>query len=157
MPGLSRRAPIIGLALVLVSSLALAAGLTGVAALKDRQAHMKALGAAGKALSDQLRSGKPDGAIVKVQTAKIAALAGEMPTWFPAGSGPETGVKTRALPLIWTDGAEFSADTKGLKAAADKLDAAAASGDMSAVGPAVQGVGKACTTCHDKFRGKENG
>ncbi len=156
MPGTSRRAPIIGLALVLVSTLAVAAGLTGAAAVKDRQTHMKALGAAGKALSDQLRSGKPDPAIVKVQAAKIAAAGRELATWFPAGSGPEAGVKTRALPIIWTDGPEFSADAQHFSEAAARLDAAAASGDMASVGPAFLGAGKACGACHDKFRAKEN-
>ncbi len=154
MPRHSARA--LGAALALCSTVALAAGLSGADALKDRQSHMKALGAAGKALSDQMRSGKPDPAIVKLQADKIAAAARDLPTWFPAGSGPETKLKTRALPLIWTDGAGFAAAAQHFRDAADKLDAAAASGDMATVGPALGAAGRACSGCHDKFRAKEN-
>ncbi len=155
MPTRSARAPVMGLALALFSTFAVAAGLTGLAALKDRQVHMKALGAAGKALSDQLRSSTPDAAIVKAQTAKIAAAAAALPSWFPAGSGPETKAKTRALAVVWTDGAEFGADAQHFREAADKLNAAANSGDMASVGPAFLATGHACGACHDKFRAKE--
>ena len=154
MPRHSARA--LGAAFALCSTVALAAGLSGADALKDRQTHMKALGAAGKALSDQLRSGNPDPTIVKLQAGKIAAAARELPTWFPAGSGPETKAKTRALPLIWSDSAGFAASAQHLRDAADKLDAAAAGGNMAAVGPAFAAAGHACGDCHDKFRAKEH-
>ena len=116
---------------------------------------MKALGGAAKALNDQLKSGAPDAAIVKAQTARMAQLAHALPTWFPKGSGPESGAKTRALPIIWTDGPGFSLVQQHLAAEADKLAAAGASGDMSAVGAQFRVVFGACKSCHDKYRGPE--
>ncbi|MHB8529185.1 MAG: c-type cytochrome [Caulobacteraceae bacterium] len=135
----------------------MAASLSGPAAVKARQAHMKALGAAGKALVDQLRSGKPDQAVVKLQAAKIDAAAKELPTWFPAGSGVEAGVKTASLPVIWSDPAGFALVARQLTEAADKLDVAAARVDMSGVREAAGGVDHACKACHDKFRAKKKG
>jgi cytochrome c556 len=140
---------------VMAAGVAVAAGVSGADAAKAREDHMKALGGAAKALGDQLRSGAPDPAVVKVQAAKIAALANEMPTWFPRGSGPESGARTRALPAIWTDAAGFSAVQHGFAAEAVKLNAAAAAGDMAGVGAQMRNVGGACKTCHDKFRGPE--
>jgi len=132
-----------------------AAGPSGADAVKARIDHMKALGGAAKTLGDQLRSGSPDAAAVRAETAKIAAASQTMPTWFPRGSGPEAGVKTRALPVIWTDATGFAAAQKAFAAQAAKIDAAAASGDMAAVGPAMRDLGGACKACHDKYRGPE--
>jgi cytochrome c556 len=155
MQDFTGRALIAGAFAALVASAALAAGLTGADAAKDRQTHMKALGAAAKALGEQLHSGAPDKAVVQVQTAKILAAANGMPDWFPHGSGGESGVKTRTLPLIWSDSADFSAAQKRFAVAAEALNAAALSGDMAAVGAHVGPVGGACKGCHDKFREPE--
>jgi cytochrome c556 len=134
---------------------ALAASLSGGEALKDRQTHMKALGAAAKALGEQFQSGAPDPVVVRLQAGKIAAAADALPTWFPRGSGPETGLKTRALPLIWSDPADFAAGAKHFQLAVAALNTAAAAGDMAAVGAQMRPVGGACKGCHDKFRGPE--
>ncbi len=132
-----------------------AAGLTGADAVKDRVAHMKALGGAAKALGDQLKSGAPDPVVVKAEAAKIDAAAKALPTWFPAGSGPSSGAKTHALPLIWTDPTGFAGKQRALASAAAKLNAAASAGDMAAVGPAMQSVGMACKGCHETYKAKE--
>jgi cytochrome c556 len=81
-------------------------------AVKDRQANFKQLGGAFKALNDQLKSDKPDMAVIKASALKMKALAAQEPTWFPAGSGPEAGVKTAAKPQIWSDAAGFAARVK---------------------------------------------
>lgn len=155
MPIVTFRAAACALAIAAVSGGALAAGLTGAAALKDRQAHMKALGAATKAFVDQMHAGAPDKAVLKLQADKIEAAAVDLPKWFPAGSGPETGLKTRALPVIWTQPDDFLAVNRRFADAAGKLEAAATAGDMAAVGSAGGAVGAACKACHDKFRGPE--
>ena len=149
------RAALGGVIAAMVATVTLAAAPRGADAVKDRIAHMKALGGSAKALGDQLRSGAPDAAIVKTEAAKFAAMATAMPTWFPMGSGPESGAKTRALPLIWTDSAGFAAAQQSFAAEAGKLNTAAASGDMAAVGAQMKPVFGACKTCHDKFRGPE--
>jgi cytochrome c556 len=145
-----------GLILSLLAGVAFAGGLSGAGAVKDRQAHMKSLGAAAKALGEQVRSGAPDKTLVKVQADKIEAAAKALATWFPPGSGPEAGVKTRALPVIWTKADDFAAAARRLGDEAAKLDAAADAGDMAAVVAQTPKVGAACKSCHDKFRGPEN-
>jgi cytochrome c556 len=152
MAGLNGRIALVGALATLLAGAALAASLSGAEAAKARMDHMKALGAASKALGDQMRSGAPDPAVVKAQAAKIAAAADAIPTWFPAGSGPESGAKTHARPIVWSDPADFTAARNKLVAAAADLDRAAAAGDMAAVGAALHPVGAACKGCHDKFK-----
>jgi cytochrome c556 len=140
---------------VFTATAALAAGLSAADAIKARHDHFKEMGGAAKALGDQFKSGAPDAAIVKAQAAKLATTAATLPTWFPAGTGPESGVKTRALPVIWTDKAGFSAAAKTLAAETAKLNSLAAAGDMAGAGAQMQAVGAACGGCHKKFRGPE--
>jgi cytochrome c556 len=142
--------------LVLGATASLAAGLSAADAIKARHDHFKEMGGAAKMLGDQFKSGAPDAAIVKAQSAKLAQTAATLPTWFPAGTGPESGVKTRALPLIWTDKAGFSAAAKTLAAETAKLNTLAASGDMAGAGAQMQAVGAACGGCHKKYRAPES-
>ena len=93
--------------------------------------------------------------MVKIDAAKIAAASQAMPSWFPQGSGPEAGVKTRALPVIWTDAAGFASAQKTFAAQAAKLNTVAASGDMAGAGPEMKALFGACKGCHDKYRGPE--
>jgi len=152
MPGIQPRAAAFGLIAALLAGAALGAGLSGADAAKARMAHMKALGAAAKALVEQMRSPAPDKAVVKIQAARIAAAAQAIPTWFPVGSGRESGAKTHALPIVWSDPADFTAARNKLVAAAATLDAAAQAGDLAAVHAALHPVGAACDGCHKKFK-----
>ncbi|MGH7024306.1 MAG: c-type cytochrome [Caulobacteraceae bacterium] len=141
--------------LVVLAGAACATGLTGTQAVKARQDHMKAMGASAKILGEQIRSGAPSMAVLKVEAAKIDAAAKQLPTWFPAGSGPSSGAKTKALPLIWTDPAGFAAKQRALAVAAARFDAVAQAGDVAQVGPAMHDVGAACKSCHDTFKAKD--
>jgi cytochrome c556 len=152
MPGLNTRVAAIGAVAMLFAGAAVATGLSGAEAAKARMGHMKALGAAAKALVDQMHSGAPDAALVKVEAAKIAAAAQAIPTWFPPGSGPESGAKTHARPMVWSDPAAFTAARDKLVLAAGALDTAAAAGDLAGVSAAMHPVGAACKGCHDKFK-----
>jgi cytochrome c556 len=145
----------IAAAVLAASSAALAAGLTGAAAVKDRQQHMKALGAAAKAIGEQFHSGKPDLAVVQAEAAKIDAAAPELSSWFPRGSGPEAGVKTEALPLIWSDPSGFAAKAHALATAAHAFDAAVGAHDPAAIAASGPGLGAACKGCHETYRAKE--
>ncbi|MGH7009358.1 MAG: c-type cytochrome [Caulobacteraceae bacterium] len=145
----------VGLAASLAAGLALAAGMDASQVVKQRQAHMKAMGAAGKALVDQLRSGKPDPSIIKAQSAKIDASARDLPTWFPVGSGPQPGIKTRALAKIWSDPSGFRNDAHKLALAAAAMDASADQGDMARFGASFKQVGQACDSCHKEYRAKK--
>ncbi|HEY5204144.1 MAG TPA: cytochrome c [Roseiarcus sp.] len=143
------------LGVFMIAGTAVAAGMTGAEAVKARQAHMKALGASEKILVEQIHSGAPSMAVFKVEAAKIDDAAKTLPTWFPVGSGPSSGAKTKALPLIWTDPAGFADKQKALSVAAAKFDAATEAGDPAAVGPALREVGAACKGCHDTYKAKD--
>ncbi|HEY2050738.1 MAG TPA: hypothetical protein VGH03_15470, partial [Caulobacteraceae bacterium] len=58
---------------VLSAGAVIAAGLSGADALKDRQAHMKEMGKASKAMVDELKTGKADPAVIKPAADKIYA------------------------------------------------------------------------------------
>jgi cytochrome c556 len=146
---------IMALGLALTAGAA-AAGLTGAEAAKDRQVHFKEMGKAMKTISDQLKSGAPDQSLVKIQTALIADHAKALPSWFPADSGPSTGVKMQALPVVWTDKANFAAKAHNLQVAAAKLNAVAQAGDTTDFIPALKATGGACKSCHEIFRQKDN-
>jgi cytochrome c556 len=120
--------------------------------IKARQEHLKDLGGQMKAIGDQLKTGMPDKAIVTAAAQKIAAYAKELPSWFPAGTGPESGVKTAAKPEIWSEAADFKAAADKLPPEADKLVEVAASGDPAVIGGQLQATGKACGGCHKPFR-----
>jgi cytochrome c556 len=120
--------------------------------VKARQDNLKALGGAMKTVGDQLKSGAPDKAAVGAAAQKIDDLAKALPGWFPAGSGPEAGVKTAAKPEIWTQPADFKAASDKLIAEAGTLVEVAASGDAAAIGGQLRATGKACGACHKQFR-----
>ena len=68
---------------------------------------------------------------------------------FPPDS--DSGL-TRAKPEIWKQPEKFKAGVKAFQDAAAVLVQAAESDDMSAIGEAAGGVGKACGGCHKPFR-----
>ena len=131
-----------------------AADMSGV--IHDRQAHYKQIGKAGKGIYDQLNSAAPDVAAIQAYARTIDQLAPQIPTWVPVGSGPEAGVKTAAKPDIWARPAEFKAAAEGLATEAHKFDVIAAGGDVNAIRAEFPALGKACKTCHDQFRKKDD-
>ncbi len=85
----------------------------------------------------------------------LASVGPLLPDLYPAGTGPESGIKTRALATIWDDPDGFRAaqQTSGELIAA--LVTAAESGDPAATGAALGALGKdGCTACHTKYRAK---
>ena len=79
----------------------------------------------------------------------LAGLADIAPEVFPAESNVE---KSKALPAVWKNPAEFSDAMDRLIASAEDMVVAAASEDMSEIGPAIQALGGACKGCHDDFK-----
>ncbi len=128
----------------------------GAKAAHERQEHFHGLGKAFKSLGDELKRDKPDIAKIRQNAATIKGDAGQLRTWFPAGSGPQDGVKTHALAAVWTQPDEFGRAAAKLGDAAAALDAAAMSGDIAAVRGAVPPLGAACKNCHEHFRHKED-
>ena len=88
-------------------------------------------------------------AAVSAAAAKVKEYADQMGTWFPAGTGPETGIETEAKANIWTDRATFDAAVTRLQGEATKLVAVTDAAGLKAQFPM---TGGACKNCHDTFR-----
>lgn len=127
----------------------------GAKAAQERHENFEAIGKAFKTIGDELKKDAPDLAAIKAQTAKINGFAPQVKDWFPAGSGPQDGVKTDALAAIWQQPDEFGKAAARFGEAATALDAAAQSGDLAAVRGAVAPLGAACKGCHERFREKD--
>ncbi len=110
---------------------------------KDRQAVMKTMSKAGKALGKAAKGGMTADAQKQAQI--IVAATEKLESMFPKGSGEGYGKTNRAKPEIWSDWAKFQKANATLKSAAMKV----ASGDLKAAGD----IGKACGACHKAFRG----
>ncbi|MCC7462467.1 MAG: cytochrome c [Gammaproteobacteria bacterium] len=119
---------------------------------KVRHDEYTKLGDAFKTLRDQTRARKPDSAAIRNAAQVVKAASQNQYDWFPAGSGPRTGIKTRAKAEIWTRPQEFATAQKRFTQRADQLNAAAGSGDIAAVRTQFDEVGGACKGCHDTFR-----
>ena len=103
---------------------------------QDREAHYKEIGKNFKAIRDQLKAGTPDLAVVRPAAHRIVELSADIPTWFPAGTGPKAGIKTEAKEEIWANFADFKAKAATLNQKAKALEAVAAKGDVAGLTPA---------------------
>lgn len=124
--------------------------------ISDRQANYKQMAAAVKGINDQLHGPSPSLPAIRQRSAIILRFAPQVLHWFPHGSGPEAGVRTRARPEIWTDHQGFTRAGAALLVAARGLDAAARGTDVAAVRAAMSQVTRACSGCHDDFRAPES-
>lgn len=84
---------------------------------------------------------------------RVSFIAGILPEAFPAGSN--AGAPTAALPAIWEKRADFDQLMQDLGDKAAAVASAAKTKDLKQVQPAVAALGKACKTCHEKFRKEE--
>jgi len=147
-----------------VAALAIgAAGLSAAEAALDaaqviaaRQQDLKSLNKNFKALNEELRKSSPDKAVILDSAQAMEKLAAALPSWFPAGTGPETGLKTSAKAEIWTRPADFTRVAEGLSTESHKLAELAVAGDMTAVVAQAKKAGAACGACHEDFRVKHD-
>lgn len=163
----SKRFPDVLVSLALVTCLAAcsepgpesedAAAGSGVASpspIAARQAEFKRIGAANKAIGDQLKEAAPSAEIVRTNAALLASLAPQVQTWFPVGSGPVAGEETAALPAIWERSEEFNLRAADFVRAANALEAVASAGDPTQIRAASESLGETCKSCHSVFRAK---
>ena len=121
-------------------------------AFKARHDNFERMGKATKSTFDELKKPAPNVNLLKANSNVIAAAAPRVKGYFPKGTGPEAGVKTEALPVIWQRNAEFNAAADKLVAAANNFKVAAATGDLAKIQPAAGAMGGTCKGCHDTFR-----
>jgi cytochrome c556 len=130
-----------------------AAGPAETAQIKPRQDKLRDMGGALKAINDEIKKGRLDWdntILPNVQT--IKERSGYLLKWFPKGSGPESGVKTYALPAIWQKNDDFMKLGQALQAETLKLDQVAATKNADGLKAQVLATGKACKACHDNYR-----
>jgi cytochrome c556 len=123
------------------------------AQIKPRQDKLRDMGGALKAITDEIKKGRIDwdnAVIPNAQTVKDRA--GYLLGWFPKGSGPESHVKTYALPVVWAKPDDFTRLGKQLQADAAKLNQVAQAKDDAGLKAQVQVIGKTCKSCHDTYR-----
>ena len=123
--------------------------------VKDRQANYKKIGKAFKAVRDELGKPSPSVEVLQASGKTLDELAPQLPSWFPAGTGPEAGVKTEALPVIWTKNDDFKKAAANLATQAHAFNVAAQSGKIDDVKAMVPKLGGACKACHDTFKAKD--
>jgi cytochrome c556 len=125
-----------------------------LALMKERHENYEKIGDAMKAISRELKGESPNLDKVRAGAATIAELAPQVPTWFPAGTGPDVG-KTEARAAIWEKPEDFAAKSKDFQEAAMAFATAARGSDLAAIRSAQANLGKSCKGCHDLYREEE--
>jgi len=128
---------------------------SAAATIAARQGNYKQMAAALKGIGDQLRATAPDIAQIRPRAALLADRSVRVLAWFPHGTGPEAGIRTRARPDIWANAAGFRQRGAAFVVAARALNAAARTGDIGQIRTALRDVTHACSGCHDDFRAPE--
>jgi cytochrome c556 len=126
--------------------------VTPQAAIDTRRAGFKRMGAAMKALSEQLRNDAPEAPKLVAASQAIMTGAGEVPHWFPAGTDNSSGLDTDALPNIWKDRGKFDSLASQLVTETKTLAATATGGDLTMIRSQTRTVESVCKTCHSSFR-----
>ncbi len=144
---------------LIVGSLALAFGMTGLANAADNPDDIIATRQAGFDLVQgtlvAMKATIDDGGSVKplADGAKgIANWGHAIPGMFPVGT--ETGHNTKAKPEIWSDRDNFVKISADLSAAADKMVTLAQADDKAGFAAEFKEMGAACGACHRQFRAR---
>lgn len=120
--------------------------------VRTRIDGLRELGAAMKAVNDAQRTAPPQTMLIQISARQIVNAARAMPGWFPKGSGPESGAKTRAKKEIWTQPAAFKKAQDAFAAQALTFQRAANAGNADAIRTESAKLGGTCKGCHDSFR-----
>jgi len=85
-------------------------------------------------------------------TGGLKKWSSALPSMFPAGTGPEAGVPTKAKAEIWTNRADFEAKAAAYQAAAARLHELAQADDAAGFAAQWAAVRQTCQACHDAYR-----
>ncbi len=123
--------------------------------IKARQEQMKAMGADFKIINDALKTDAPSVAAISAAGKRIAETIKGLNALYPAGTGPDSGVKTRALPEIWTQNAAYKSAADASESETIKFTVTATVGNVDAIKTGFKALTDSCVACHNKFRGPE--
>jgi cytochrome c556 len=121
-----------------------------------RHEHYEEMGKAMKGINIELKGGSPDVAVIQRHAALIAGFGPQLLSWFPEGSGPAEGSRTRAKTEIWSDAATFRARAQAFEQASGAFSRAAQGGDLQAIRAAMPALKDSCSNCHERFRAPEH-
>lgn len=124
--------------------------------IATRIAGFREVGAAFKNINDELKSGSPQTYVIQISARQIRDYARQQQTWFPAGSGPQPGVKTAARAEIWSQPAAFRTAQANFANQANAFATVAASGDVARMRAGAKALGQSCAACHRSFRVEES-
>lgn len=124
-------------------------------AYEVRHERYEEMGDSLKAINRELKGGAPDVPRIQREAATLATLAAQIPQWFPAGSGPDVNLKSRAKAEIWTDSEGFRRSHEAYLNQAEAFNRLAQGGDVEAMRAAAGQLGKSCGDCHKGYRGPE--
>lgn len=128
----------------------LAAG--GADVVRTRIQAYRELGASFKNVNDELRSAKPQAMVLQLSARQIRNVANQQYSFFPAGSGPQAGLKTKARADIWAKGPAFKAAQDAFTRQANAFYQAAQAGDAAKARVTAKALGATCAGCHKQFR-----
>ena len=120
--------------------------------IAERQDNLSQIAGANRGIRDELENPEPSIEVIRTNSAILSELLPQLPTWFPEGTGPETGAETEALPVIWERWSDFEAAHGRAVAAVEALAAAIDTEDLEQIRTAAGEVGPNCGGCHDTFR-----
>jgi len=123
--------------------------MTGV--IQGRQAALMLSGVAMGSIKASIDAGQPS-STQAFSTRALARWAHALPGLFPAGSGAESGVRTKAKAEIWSNRADFDAKAAAYAAAADRLAELSRGEDAAAFAAQWGEVRASCQACHDVYR-----
>lgn len=124
--------------------------------IEGRQSALRDIGAAFKAINDELKKSAPSLPLIRQNARQIDDLTKQQKFWFPTGTGPESDIETAAKPEIWKQPAEFKSLQADFGEHAAKLATVAAGSDVVAIKTQWQALGKTCKSCHDKYREEDD-
>ena len=135
------------------ASLAAAPVLAAAAdVVRARIEGLRELGALFKNVNDELKGDTPNRMILQISARQITDVARDQYQWFPAGSGPQPGVKTKAKAEIWARGADFKKAQDNFARQAVEFSKVVSSGDVAKMRTQVKVLGATCGGCHRTFR-----
>lgn len=141
-----------GLAVAMMSGEALAQAKPEVL-VKQRQSAMTLMGKYFGPMAGMAQGRIPYDAKIVQRNAGFLDNLSRMP-WDGFGENTK-GVKSAALPAIWSESGKWADAAERLQNEASKLYSVSRSGDEAAVKAQVGAVGKACGACHEAFREKK--
>jgi cytochrome c556 len=143
----------IGSAIALTAATIPSVSADDEAAIKYRQAVMKAVGGHMGGAVAIIKGKVPYKDDLVAHAAGLNAMANAAANAFKHKT---SGGKTRAKPNIWEDAGDFRQKIEDFKKATADFLAAAKSGGPAAAGAKLGAVGDSCKGCHKKYRAKKS-